>query len=81
MPSRVSAGLVSGESNGIPFLLELVYQWVLHPLGGWSRDTNLPQGGVSLETRGNTVNDQKNAHSQINAPYLIDAPLEVYSLY
>ena len=28
-----------------------------------------------------TVNDLINAHSQINAPYLIDAPLEVYSLY
>ena len=33
----------------------------------------------SLLTR--TVNDLINAHSQINAPYLIDAPLEVYSLY
>ena len=29
----------------------------------------------------NTVNDLINAHSQINAPNLIDAPLEVYSLY
>ena len=28
-----------------------------------------------------TVNDLINAHSQINTPYLIDAPLEVYSLY
>ena len=28
-----------------------------------------------------TVNDLINAHSQINAPYLIDALLEVYSLY
>ena len=28
-----------------------------------------------------TVNDLINAHSQINAPYLIDTPLEVYSLY
>ena len=28
-----------------------------------------------------TVNDLINAHSQINAPYLIDTPLEVYSLF
>ena len=28
-----------------------------------------------------TINDLINTHSQINAPYLIDAPLEVYSLY
>ena len=27
------------------------------------------------------VNDVINAHSQINALYLIDAPFEVYSLY
>ena len=28
-----------------------------------------------------TVNDLMNAHSQINASYLINAPLEVESLY
>ena len=28
-----------------------------------------------------TVNDLTDAHSQINASYLIKAPLEVYSLY
>ena len=45
-----------------------------------------PKGARPLETRtlkGSTVNDLINAHSQINAPYLIDAPppLEMYSLY
>ena len=61
------------------------YKTKLHLLNGKSLHC-----GFSVSAKGHrivdlflpsTVNDLINAHSQINAPYLIDAPLEVYSLY
>ena len=54
--------------------------------GGEEGKVQLEGGGHDKEVASSkfntsTVNDLINAHSQTNAPYLIDAPLEVYSLY
>ena len=49
IPCGISSSLVSNESNSIPFLLEFLYQRILHSWGGWSCVTDLPQRGVSLK--------------------------------